>query len=211
MAMSTGNGGSNDKAFFAKIQGLKKGSKELYFEVKTKEDGELVVIKEKPTKIEGYLEKIEMRKFEYDGKVHDDIKLIMKDNGEVYFISVGLNSMSRNIFNSLATVELFGKIAISVYFNKKGFPTSFITNDGAKTPWKYTFEELNAKVEDIKNSKGEVLQRDYSELDRFYLETVIPAIQAKLVTNDGSGYVADTLAEGNDFSVENPDNDSLPF
>lgn len=212
MAMSTGQGGSNDKAYFAKVKGLKKGEKEIYFEVRTKEDGELKILKDKPTKIEGYLQKIELKKFEYEGKVHDEIKFIMKDDGEVYFVSFGMNSLSRGILNSLASIELFGKIGIAVYFNKAGFSSSFITNDGAKTGWKYDMKELNQKVEVIKNSKGEVVSKDYSELDKYYLETIIPPIINKLKPFEG--FVADTLSESAMPEIDNSimsDPSDLPF
>tara|TARA_R100001530_G_scaffold134061_1_gene108307 strand:- start:347 stop:556 length:210 start_codon:yes stop_codon:yes gene_type:complete len=46
--------------------------------------------------------------------------------------------------------------------------------------WKYDYDTQMKMTEEIKNKAGEIIQRDYSELEDWYIKTVIPEIQEKL-------------------------------
>ena len=54
--------------------------------------------------------------------------------------------------------------------NKKWYKAMYIENNWEPLRWKYTFEELNSKVEEVKNSKWEVVSREYDKLNDFLKE-----------------------------------------
>ena len=65
--------------------------------------------------------------------------------------------------------------------------------------WKYDYDTQMKMTEEIKNKAGEVLQKDYSALEQFYIDTVIPEIASKL----------DIVKEVE--QVEEREDESIPF
>jgi hypothetical protein len=101
--------------------------------------------------------------------------------------------------NSLAGAEQLGDVKLALYINKKGFKSVWVENNGERTEWKYPITDQMDMVEEIKNKAGEVLQKDYSALEQFYIDTVIPEIASKL----------DIVKEVE--QVEEREDESIPF
>ena len=104
----------------------------------------------------------------------------MQDSEGQYILQSAFTWVGRNILNSLASAEKLWDIKLSLYINKKGFKSVWVENNWEGLRWKYPIEDQMAMVEEVKNKSGEVVQRDYVALEQFYIDTVIPEIQAKL-------------------------------
>lgn len=175
-----GTSGNEDKnVYFVKIQGLKKGSDKVYFEVQKKDAEGNYVIVATPWGLKGNLDNIKVEKFQYDGQEQTKFKLVMSSEDDLYFLTLGNNKISRTIFNCLASAELIGEISMGLYNNDKGYPAIWVKNDGEKLDWKYSLDELNKKV-DVQEMKNGKKIYDASELEEFFEKEVVKNITSKL-------------------------------
>ena len=165
---------SSNNAYWIKIRGLKKGEPEAYFEVKKGEDLQTA------SYVEGHITKLEASGYEFEGKFRNTFNLTLQDDEGSYILQSAFTNIGRTILNSLAGAEQLGDIKLSLYINKKGFKSVWVENNGERTEWKYPIDEQMDMVEEVKNKAGEVLQKDYSALEQFYIDTVIPKIANKL-------------------------------
>ena len=194
--------------FWTKIRGLKKWDEEVYFEMtKNKE------VVAKADYIDGYVVKLETGSYEYEGKERKTFALTLQDDESLVVLQSAFTSVGRGILNCLANAEKLGKISISVYLNKKGFPWAWIKNDWQDLMWKYDYDTQMKMTEEIKNKAGEIIQRDYTELEDWYIKTVIPEIQEKLdlgsqIDKEAEQKTEEAKKDENWFEVES---EKLPF
>tara|TARA_R110002020_G_scaffold17376_6_gene61113 strand:- start:473 stop:1120 length:648 start_codon:yes stop_codon:yes gene_type:complete len=155
---------------FVKIKGLKKGSKDLYFECKKKiGDGyQIEPGTESITNIEGAVTKIGSSEYTHEGEVIKFVEMYLNDGVEVMKLTLGLNNLTTSLLNSLRGCEKVGVVKLSIYRNKAGYPSIFVTNDGERTEWAWKHEDLGKMVEVHKVGNQTVV--DSSVRDAFLLE-----------------------------------------
>ena len=122
--------------------------------------------------VSGDLTKIEIRDQEYLGEHYNTVSLFLNDQDtqETYLLDLRLNLLTRSLVNSLLGMKDFNDIKVSLYTNKKnGYPAVSVRSHGELAHWLYNLDEVPA-VDEIKDKKGNVVKRDYSDLDSFYVE-----------------------------------------
>lgn len=108
----------------------------------------------------------------YKGREWEDVELVkitLKDNDGEYLLSTAWTNAARSIVNSLAGEEKLGKIKISVYGTVKDGktrPSVSVRNNGNQTKWKFTIDEQKMHIEEIKDKKGKIINRNYDDLNR---------------------------------------------
>ena len=123
--------------------------------------------------VSGDLYKIVLDKGEYNGSEYDIIKLFMVDNDvkESYVLDMRMGIASRSIFNSIINLEDYNDISISFYKKEvdgKAYSNVAVRQKETLIKGKFLNKDL-PEVEIVKNSKGEIVKRDYKEIDNFYL------------------------------------------
>jgi hypothetical protein len=191
--MARGNSGDNSnlKLFFMKITGLKEGEKVHIKQTEATGDKTYTELDETIGFIAGKLHKVETRDYEWKGDQITELKIWLKDtlageNGEMYAVSVGINSIGRSIINSLLSLDLqepYNNLSISVW-NKKdtGFASVQVKYNDERANWKYQPGELTEYIDEEpkKDKKGKVIgtRKVYHRLDEFLLnelkEKVLP-------------------------------------
>jgi hypothetical protein len=210
----------NLDAYFAKIVGLKKGSEELYFEFRQKNEstGGYDVLDIKERTIGGYLVEIKAEEREFEGDTIQSIKLYLKDPDErqLIILSIGLNGISRTLLNGmLGTANLNGFWKLTLYKSKEnGMPNLWAEVDGEKLEWKYDWnKDFKPKINVIK--KGKKTENDYSDLNEWLFEQAkelskafkpegVPDVVADVTT------VSPPL-EMDDDELTEEDENNLPF
>lgn len=167
MAFGKGKGGN---ALFVKLLGTRKGDDYPYFEIVKGDE----VVETDCTFIEGTIQKIELGDYEYEGKTIDTFKMYLVDEWETLIRSCSWNSISRSVINSLANLENKQvKVNISVYVNKAGYKSVYVTHNWQPIGWKFDYEkDIKPKIVPMKNAKGEVEKNDYTNVDAMYMEEV---------------------------------------
>lgn len=159
---------------FVKLRSPKKGeTTPPVFVIKGKgEDGKWED-KETHNSFSGYLMDIETKDFEFQGNPGTTLITKWKDNsGATFQIEQNFKiGISRSLINSLAGIDNFGEIAMSLYTNKKGYASIWVKNDGQDVNWHTKVEDL-PKPEPLKNKKGEIISYDDSDATEFYLGLV---------------------------------------
>lgn len=124
--------------------------------------------------VSGNLTKIELDKKEWEGKEYDVIKVYLKDDGEMYLLDLRFDNLTRQMFNALLGLKSFENVKISLYETRsektgKTYPNVSVKQGGQRADWKFSREQL-PQPEEVKNKKGEVLQRVYDDVNNFFLE-----------------------------------------
>jgi hypothetical protein len=170
--------------------------------------------------VSGRLHKLEVKDFEYtppgakEAKKGKSLKLHIVDDAEdtTYILDIGFHDMLTSLLNSIASEELFEKVTISVYVNKKGFKTIGLMVDGRETKWKYDFKELNAmktKVMDP-DDNTKVLLTKRNKLDDFLIKEIINPLIERLNGNASKSEFLQGIPS-TDSGVAKQEEDDLPF
>jgi hypothetical protein len=224
--MARGNSGDNSnlKLFFMKITGLKKGEKIHIKQTEAKGDKKYEDLPETINFIAGTLHKVETREYEWEGDQITELKIWLKDQlaneGEMYAVSVGINSIGRSIINSLLSLDLSkpGNLSISVW-NKKDndYPSVQVKFNDDRADWKYQPAELNEYVDEEpkKNKKGEVIgtTKLYHRLDAFLLGELKAKVIPKFdkTPTQFTGRQEDAQAQHEEATTEADSETGLPF
>lgn len=170
---------------FMKIKGLEKASDTHYWEVEWE--------KIESNVFSWRLIKIANSSYEFEWKEKSTIKMLFADNGENYQLDISFNSISRWLINtilwyidekkSLGATKGKLDLEISLYMNKENYKSMGLYINGERGNWRMTYDEQKTLIEDIKNSKWEVLQRDFSWLDEV-LKKWVEEIQDFIDIND---------------------------
>jgi hypothetical protein len=210
-----GNGGgeSDLKLIFMNITGLKEGENIRMTQTESV-DGKYVELTDTVTTVSGELTNVKIREHKWKDETITEVQLWLKYEKakELCAVSVGMNSIGRNLINVLLNlVPLNGNLELRVYNKKKdGRPALYIEHNGAKTSWKYSPDEMKKYVVENTVSKGgkTKIERDYFKLNEFLLtelkERVIPCfskIPAQFVDKE----------ELKKLEAEIFPNDDLPF
>jgi len=173
-------------------------------------------------KIDGYVKKLEVKSYEYQGKPKESLNIQMEDsNGVTMFVQVGLTSSpATNFLNTLAGTENLGLITIETgqpkEYQGKSYPTMYVKNNGQKTNWKYntaddTFK-LIPKVESKTDEDGNVIKKGVKANTDFW-KKVIEDINKKLSKSNEDVLVNKEQKGGKVYLEESldPDASNLPF
>lgn len=93
------------------------------------------------------------------------IILINEDDEEIH-VSSTWTSLGRSILNSLCGVpngEL-GKVSISLYMSKNGYPSAWVTNNGKPTNWALSIDEQKELI-DSETLKDGTVKKYYTKLE----------------------------------------------
>lgn len=147
-----------------------------YFSVGRSVDGKIVDDEQTVTSVSGDLIKLEFKERVFEGKTSEEVVFYLRDKtagekGETYRLPIRFGLPGRGLFNRFITlIEKgdFTNLKVSYYRNRNGYETYGLDQNGEKVSWKYENKDLPQPLE-IKHPKtGELLQRDYSELNTFY-------------------------------------------
>ena len=170
------------KLFVVRIKTKDEDDKELLpavFQISQKDEATAKWTKIDKTEqtISGDLFKVEIGKGEWDGKPYKTVKLYLNDSdlNENYLIDLRYMSLSRNLFNALLNLKTYKGISVSLYKSKgkpkdgqpaKEYSNISVWQNDQLIKTKYKSDEM-PKADEITNKKGEVIQRDYTELNDF--------------------------------------------
>ncbi len=119
--------------------------------------------------LSGNLYKVNFKDKVFRNQTTPTVDLIFKDNtqgsDETYCLNLTYRNSTRSLFNSLAGLEDFDDLEVSVYNNKKGYETFSLRQNGEKTNWKYELDELPVIKKVTINRKEE---SDFSEINTFF-------------------------------------------
>jgi hypothetical protein len=187
-----GYGNENENALpttFFKINGLKKGSTEIFFEGKTKVNGEYQAIDSQPLKLFGHLTSVSTKEFEFENETHTAVRLVIDSDKDRVILEGGFSSVMTGLINTIAGNENpIDKIELGVYISKKGYPSMSISIDGGSwedNKWKFDYtKKLKPLIEETKDKKGKVVDWDKTELISFLSKEIASdEFQAKIKGN----------------------------
>lgn len=201
--MALGNSGSDTGTLFIlKVVDKDKDKKKVapHFTITKKVDGKWTLQSETVNRVSGNLSKIEIKEQEYKGEKYNTVSLYLKDGEESYLIDLRFNLPSRSLFNSLAGLEDYNDLSVTVYANKTGYTALGLWQGEKMAKWKYKLDEL--PTPDAVTFKGKEMH-DYSKVDAFFVE-VLKEIAGKLGGNQKT--VKKKTAE-----KETPESEDVPF
>jgi hypothetical protein len=204
-----------------KVKGLKHGEKVHIEQTKPLGDKQYVTLEETIDRIGGSFHELRFRKYTHQGDEITEVQLWLKDpkagaKGEMYAVSMNMNSVSRSLLNALLSIEgPIGNLELRFY-NKKdnGYANIYIEHNGAKIGWKYKQDEVSHLiVSNTVSKKGQtVVEKDFFKLDEFFIkeatEQIIP--KGRQSTPRATTVETGAVPVGDEPYNETP-SDDLPF
>lgn len=178
MALGSNNNKSSGPLYVLKVVDKDKDKKKVppHFSVSKKVDGKFQVQKETYNRVSGNLTRIDIKEQEWKGDKYNTVSLYLKDGEDMYLVDLRFNLPSRSLFNSLAALESYSDVAVTVYENKSGYTALGLWQGETLVKWKYKLDELPQP--DGVVFKGKT-QYDYSKVDEFFVK-VLQEIAGKL-------------------------------
>lgn len=183
--MGASNTGQN--RIFYKLRVEKETNIPLFCKQKKDSNGTWVVDETFNT-ISGFLKKIELDSYQWEGDTVETLKFIFDDDagGSAFQMETGFNYLSRSILNTLMGADSIGHVKIRVYTSKakdtnsKVYPAAYLEINKAKAGWAYKADEV-PKAKEVRVG-GKTLKDD-SELNDFFRALIDP-INAKIATEE---------------------------
>lgn len=208
----------NLKLFFMKITGLKDGEKATIKQTEVVGQKEYRELDETIQYVSGELVKVESREYEpRAGEKALELKVWLKDEpaGELYIVSVGMNSIGRSILNSILGIQPpYGVLKLSVSNNKKsGRGQVWVEHNGEQAKWKYDWEtQKKYIVENSVRKNGQtVVENDYYDLNQFLIKE-LKAIEGNFSKAPSGELTSDIKPSSEPLAPEGVDEtDDLPF
>lgn len=143
----------------------------VHFEVSKKVGDKWSAVAE-TKEVSGTITKVETYEREWEGVVTPLVKVYLEDAEakESYLLDLRYNMLSRNLFNTLLSLESFDGVKIGVYERKKGdktYPAVSVRQNDQLVNWKYKIEELPA-IEKVQVGKKEIT--NFDNLNDFFIE-----------------------------------------
>lgn len=154
------------------------------FQISEKVDDKWTPRDKLEARVGGNLTKMELGEGTYSGKKYGTVKLYLEDPAadELYLLDLRYNNLSRNLFNSLSALESFEGLSISNYKTTgkdgKDYAAISLWQNGKMVKGKHALDAI-PKPDVIRNKAGEVVQRDFSEVDAFF-KTELAAVVNKV-------------------------------
>lgn len=148
-----------------------------HFTVSRVVDKKITLQSDTVTFVSGNLTKVEVkeRTSEKFGTTNEAI-LYFKDNeaNETYRVSLPFRMSSRSLFNGLANLDTFDNVKVSYYTTKKGYDAYYLTQNGVKVEWKFSFEQMPEPP--VVKFKGKDM-KDYTPVDDFFKTSLLELAQ----------------------------------
>jgi hypothetical protein len=170
MSLGNKNYDQNSKLYILKLRSKDAEGAKVppYFEILEKVDGKWTPQENTITSVSGILTDVQIKENTFDNVVVKSVAVSLKDGNETYILDLRFNIVGRGILNSLVNIQDISKpVEISVYQNKKGYESGAVRSDGEIVSWKFSLDE-QPKPEEIKDKKGNLVKRDYTEIDEFF-------------------------------------------
>lgn len=205
MALSSGkNFDPNSKVFSVTLRD--KNLPAPQFSVQTK-DGNNYIDLAPITRITGDLISIREKEKPYENKIIRSVTATIKDNNEVYFVSLPYTFLGRNIMNSFLGLKSFSNIELSVYKGKPktegrpGFSSSALRQNGELVYGKYEYKDL-PKIPKVKVNGEDI--GDYTDINALFsveIKSLSETIKNKTIAPD----------ETDNVSTDEPSGEDVPF
>lgn len=117
--------------------------------------------------VEGYIKNIVIGTYEYEGAQMPKFTVFLIDSDGTYIVSFTYTIPSRNIINTLLSIENPGLIRFVLSKDKKDYATAFVSNNGKFAGWKYKWEEFERHIIRSPGSHGQS-RNNYDNLDKFF-------------------------------------------
>ncbi len=183
--------------------------------------GEWTVKPEYEEEFEGDLIKVDFDEGEYEKKKYDIIRLYFKDSaGEYTYLFDGrLSSVSRSLYLALCNLQTFDGVRISLYAkpDAEGKQWTNVSVWQGDTMIKSALDwKTLPKAEITKNKKGEIINRDYTDLDdlvKAELAKLGERVEAAQKGGKKTAKAPKAPESTPEPEAENPDNssDEVPF
>lgn len=147
--------------------------------------------------VEGELIDIRFGTGEFDGKEYNTCAIYLRDGDQTFKVKSGWERMTtpiRQVLLRLLSLQSPANVQISFFGAKGEYKNAAVKSNGEKLEAMFTKEELEPKIERIKNKKGETISTDFSELEEFIMKTVKEYIYPLLGKNSSS----ESIVEDND-------------
>jgi hypothetical protein len=217
MGFSTGNENSLPTTFF-KMNGLAKGSTEIFFEGTVKQGDAYVTIDAKPNNLFGHLTGVSVKEFEFEGKKHKAVRIVIDSATERVILEGGFSNVMVGLINTLAgNKEAIDKIALSVYISKKGYQSMGIIINGGTwedNDWKFDYnKDLKPLIDVTLNKKKEAVAWDKSALIDFLTKEIeSDEFQAKIKGTPPAQAPVQVIEQDSVSAPDAPaEDDDLPF
>lgn len=189
---------------------------------KSIKEGDKWVLGEGFTQMSGFLNELEVKEYEWQGKKKHELVFKMTDDQTGQGLDVKTSfptTVSKNILNGLANVNKFGLISIEIgkpqEYQGKWYPSVFTKNDGETCKFAYTKANGNQppRIEYVKDEEGNEIKKGVVAERNFWLEQ-IEKINSKLKASPNAKitkpepYVPVATSESSDTPDEEGD---VPF
>lgn len=172
--MALGNNRKNDSTLIIlklKTADAEKKPVPVHFEVTKKVDDKWQPVGETKD-VSGRLTKVETYEREWEGTVTPLVKIYLEDDDakETYLLDLRYNMLSRNLFNSLLSLDSFEDVKIGVWDRKKDdktYPAVTVRQGEKMVDWKHKIADL-PPVEKVKVGKKDVT--NFDNLNDFFIE-----------------------------------------
>lgn len=188
--MATGSSADSDALYLsAKVKDC-----DPHFSIQKREGRNFVEIK-KDEWVEGYIKNIVIGTYVYDGATMPKFTIFLIDADGTYIVSFTYTMPSRNIINTLLSIEKPGLIKIVLSKDKQDFATAFVSNNGKFAGWKYKWEEFERYIIKDKGSRSSV-RNNYEKLDEFFEQELKEWIEEKRM------YFVNVAPQGTDIPAK---------
>lgn len=164
---------NNGKLFILKLRTADAEKKPVapHFEITEKVDDKWVVTGQ-VNEVSGTLTKVETYEKQYEGDITPLVKVFIEDKekNESYLLDLRYNMLSRNLFNTLISLETFGDLKIGLWERKKDdktYPAISLRQSDKMVNWKFEIKDL-PPVDKVIVGKKTVTSFD--NLNDFFIE-----------------------------------------
>lgn len=137
-----------------------------HFSIQQKQGKDFVEVKTDEW-VEGYIKKIVIGTYDYEGDTMPKFTVFLIDGDNTYIVSFTYTMPSRNIINTLLSIEKPGLIRFVLSKDKNDYATAFVSNDGKFMKWKHKWEDFKHHIIQSKGSRSST-RNDYIDLDKFF-------------------------------------------
>lgn len=170
MALGNKNYEANQRLYVLRLKTKNADGQKVppFFQILEKEGDTWVPQDKTVTSVTGTLSKLELKTRKFNDEEIKSVNVYLQDGDEVYLIDFRYSILGRGILNSIINIEDPSlPVEISVYENKRGYEAGAVRSGDDLVSWKFSLDE-QPKAEEIKDKKGNVVKRDYSEVDEFF-------------------------------------------
>lgn len=146
------------------------------FEIREKINDKWTARPQLETQVGGDLIKIEFDKGEWEGNEYDIVRMYLRDEDakETYMLDLRLTNLSRQLMGCVLALETFENLSVSMYATTskkdgKTYPNISLWQNDKMIKSRFKLDEIPAP-EVIKDKKGVVQKRIFTEVDQFFLE-----------------------------------------